>query len=118
MVTLLCSFIAILVSADIGSPWLPVVIRTIFSGGYLFIASRSMITPSGTLRYPSSIAVEITLSILLPKTATFLSVRTALLIICCILWIFEANVAMMIRLPSAFAKRFSKELPTLRSEAV
>ena len=35
-------------SADSGSPWLPVVISTTFSGGYLLTSSTSMRTLSGT----------------------------------------------------------------------
>ena len=33
-----------------GSPWLPVVMSTTWSGGYLLISSMSMSTPSGAWR--------------------------------------------------------------------
>ena len=47
IVTCLWSPLDILESAESGSPWLPVVQITSFSGGYLFTSSMSMSIPSG-----------------------------------------------------------------------
>ena len=80
--TFLWSENAILVSALIGSPWLPVVIITIFSGGYLFMLSRFISTPSGIFIYPKRMDISTIFSILLPETATFLPFLTAAFIIC------------------------------------
>ena len=82
------------------------------------MASTSMNMSSGTFRYPSCVAADMALSILRPNTATLRPFVTALSTICCILWMLDANVAMMMRLPSALANSRSKVSPTLRSEGV
>ena len=48
--TLRCSPLAMRERADIGSPWLPVVIITVCSSGYCEISSISMSRPSGIER--------------------------------------------------------------------
>ena len=115
--TFLCSPDAILVNADIGSPWLPVVIITKLSSGYDFILSISINTLSGTLMYPNFLAVSIILHILLPHTATFLLYFTAEFTICWTLCTFDENVATTI-LFVQFTNSLSSISPTVLSDIV
>jgi len=101
-----------------GSPWEPVVMMVILSFGYRLIKSMSIRIPSGTVRYPSSVAILTKLSILRPETATFRPSFVAASMICWMRWRLEENVAMMIRLFSAFLNRLAKLSPTTRSLGV
>ena len=83
--------------ADIGSPWLPVVIITIASSGKLSIRPTSISIPSGMRMNPSSFAILTLISMLLPLITTFLFLAFAMLIICCILATLEAKRAMINR---------------------
>ena len=93
ILTFLWSPAAILVNADIVSPWLPVVIITSCSSLYVDIVSISINISSGQSIYPNSFAVEIIFIILLPHIAIFLWYFTAELTICWTLCTFDANVA-------------------------
>ena len=108
---------AILVSAAIGSPWLPVVIIVILLLGYFFMSFKSITISSGINKYPNDIATSDILSILLPLKAIFLPYFIEAFAICCTLWTLEAKVA-TITLPSAFVKRLSKASPTVFSDIV
>ena len=70
-------------SADSGSPWLPVVMSTTFSGGYLLISSMGISTLSGACRYPSSRAISVLETMLRPLTATLRPDSMARSMICC-----------------------------------
>ncbi len=78
----------------------------------------SIIIFSGTLRYPSSVAVLITFTMLLPSTTTLRPNLSAELITCCTRSTLEANVATIIRLFSLSANILSNVLPTVFSDIV
>ena len=84
---------------------------------YLLIWSIDTNVLSSTSIYPNSIATFIIFSILLPDTATFLPYTEAACIICWILWILEANVAIII-LPLVFPNILIKLSPTIFSDFV
>ena len=113
----LCVATAIRVNADIGSPWLPVVITTSCSGGYLSISSMSMRVFSVCFIYPVCNATSITFTILLPQMTHFLLNLTAVSMICWTLWILEENVA-TIRRPVVLEKISSNVAPTVLSDMV
>ena len=104
-------------SADIGSPWLPVQ-RIITSPGGSSIASCGFtIRPSGTSRYPSPRAMFRFLRIERPTIATFRPTWTATSIACCIRCTFDANETTRMR-PRRSGIRVRNASPTSRSEPV
>ena len=114
---ILCSEFAIRVRADIGSPWLPVVMMTTLSSSMVRTLPISIMAPFGIFIYPSSLAVLTTLSMLRPERATFRPFFTAASMIFCTRYTFDANVAMMIR-DSVSSKMLSRASPTRCSEGV
>ena len=114
----MCSLLAILASADIGSPWVPVVIITSSLSLYLDISFKSTNISSSISKYPNSLATPITLTIDLPDIATFLLHFLAISIICCSLCILEENVATIILLSPALLNKSSSPAPTVLSDIV
>ena len=80
------------------------------------MSSISIKLSAGIFKYPSSIATLDTFSILLPLKTIFLFSLIEALAICCILWIFEANVA-TITLPFAPANILFKVSPIVFSDS-
>ena len=99
-VMLRCSPRDILDSADIGSPWVPVVISTTRSGGIISAAAMSRMSESATRRYPSSLAMPMLRTIDRPTNDTRLPSATAASVICCTRSTFDAKHATITR-PSA-----------------
>ena len=66
-------------------------------------------------RYPSSLAMPITFTMLRPERATLRPYFTAQFIIICTRLMLEAKVATIIRLPSARMNSASRELFTVCS---
>ena len=60
---------AMRVSAEVGSPWLPVHMITTRSGGNLLISSARINMPAGIFKYPNSIAICTLLTMLRPTSA-------------------------------------------------
>ena len=108
---------AILARADIGSPWLPVVMMTSLLSGMFLVIFRSTSVPAGMSRYPSSRASATTFSMLRPEIATLRPIFTAFSIILCTLWTLDEKVAIII-LELEVLKIFSMVCPTTFSEAV
>ncbi len=108
----LCMPNAILERAAMDSPWLPVVINTVCSSGKFFKCSTSINVFSGISKYPSSVAVEIILTMLRPSTTTFLLYLQAELIICWTRSTLDANVATIILECLCSEKILSNALPT------
>ena len=76
-----------------------------------------IITSSGMCSSPSCIATVDTLIMLRPVRHTLRPKRCAESTTCWILWMLEANIAMMMR-PSAFGKKELKVSPTVFSDMV
>ena len=106
-----------LARADIGSPWLPVVMMTSLLSGMFLVIFRSTSVPAGMSRYPSSRASATTFSMLRPEIATLRPIFTAFSIILCTLWTLDEKVAIII-LELEVLKIFSMVCPTTFSEAV
>ena len=111
------SLLAMRTKAEVGSPWLPVVISTTSWGGNLRSSLRFWRIPGGIFRYPISVATATLSSMLRPTIPTLRWARSAASTTCCTLEIREANVATITR-PGASAMARSKASPTTRSDWV
>ena len=105
---------AILVSADMGSPWLPVVRITTWSAGRLSRSSTSTRRPSSHESAPNESARLTLFSMLLPTIATRLPVISAAVSTCCMRSICDAKVVTN-TLPGASRNASLNSSPTTRS---
>ncbi|COX02527.1 Uncharacterised protein [Mycobacterium tuberculosis] len=99
-VMLRCSPRDIRDNADIGSPWVPVVINTTWSGAIVSAAAMSMRSESATRRKPSCLATRMLRTIDRPTNDTRRPNATAASMICCTRSTLEAKHATITR-PSA-----------------
>ena len=114
MLTRGCAWFAMRRSADIGSPWLPVVRMTSSSSGTESISLSPMITPSGADRYPRLRATLTLRTIERPTTATMRPSRYAASITCCMRSICDEKVVTITR-PGEVANRLASAGPTASS---
>ena len=110
-------FMAIRVSALMGSPWLPVVRITAFFAGISSSSLMSAIRESLALRYPRFLAILAFPTMLLPLSMTTLPSFSETSKTCWIRWMLDENAATII-LPGHFANISSKACPITLSERV